>query len=304
MNKKSFFEILGSSITTFKNSLGGILLTYCFAIPLCIGAYLTAIIVFKEPYNQLMTERHTHLTAPMVIIGILLLIFFTYGSTLLQTWQTLVIKNNIFKGVNDLGEALKKSWLKAFQILLLLILTIPLFIFICFVAANFFPPCINFLPLLQIPLLPFGIVLIGIILSEEKFSKAFANALGICLSNYFRILIFFILLVIMLLILLIGIVVLMFIFKFVLIGLTPLIFLGSLFLQLTVTPFYICFFTELFLDGQGSISKYAFEQEESYPEVIDISDVVDQMPPQPQQTYKDEPPEGLRQIGGDYNDRK
>ncbi|MBQ2312687.1 MAG: hypothetical protein II183_00800, partial [Elusimicrobiaceae bacterium] len=63
-------------------------------------------------------------------------------------------------------------------------------------------------------------------------------------------------------------------------------------------------FTELFLDGQGSISKYAFEQEESYPEVIDISDVVDQMPPQPQQTYKDEPPEGLRQIGGDYNDRK
>ena len=304
--KKSFLEILRRAISTFKSAFWGIVLTYCFAIPVLGSIHYIL--------QSFLSNQRGQISTLTIILSILLLIPYIYGGILLQTWQTLIIKSNMFTGLNNLPESFKKSLLKALQICGILIVLIPIFAFIAFMFAKGFPSCIKIMPLLFIPLLPLTLFFTGIVLQESKFINALINAAGICFTYYFKILGYTILLMIVPIIATILIMLLMIIPLFWFIGIILMIFL-----QVMTTPFLNCFFAELYFDlamiDEEKPIEDLTELSESYPDVVDINQEQEQiykeetLQPKMQQEaiqtpHKNETPDGLKQLGGNYEDKK
>ena len=78
--------------------------------------------------------------------------------------------------------------------------------------------------------------------------------------------------------------------------------------QLMIAPFFYCFFTELYFD-LVIIDEDLTNSTESYPEIIDITQPQESknqevLPQQEQQVHKEETLEGLRPLGGNYDDKK
>ncbi len=107
----------------------------------------------------------------------------------------------------------------------------------------------------------------------------------------------------------------LFVFKLLMILLLFAIIIISILFYFMVYPFYACFYVELYLDLATDTENFldnTSSQEESYPEIINLDLPQEQTPAeqvhpkeeQPQKIYPDEPPEGLQQLGGNYNDKK
>ena len=314
--KKSFTEILGRAISTFRSSFGGIFLTYCFALPV--------LAVMQFIFSRIMpTQSKPTPSTAMLILAFTFLIPYFYSLILFQTWQLLVIKSNIFTGVSNLLDAFKKSLLKSLQICLVLIVLIPIFTFLAFNFAKGFPSCVKLMPLFTIPLMPFTMLFIGITLQDGKFINVLINSLGISLTHYFRILGYMLLLMLVSFVVFFLLSALFVILKF----LGPLTFvliaLISFLLYITVYPFCYCFLEELYFDlvmvDDEKPLEDMTELSESYPDIIDVNQTQEPSPEEPlkqeplpqdgniqaeQKPHKDEIPEGLQQLGGNYEDKK
>ena len=238
-----------------------------------------------------------NLSPIMMVFAFIILILLAYGGILLQTWQTLVIKNNIFTSANNLLDAFKKAILKSLKVCLVIIVLLPIFTFLQFIVIKTFPSYINFLPLLYIPFIPLVMLFFGIVLQDAKFINVLADSAGVCFTHYFRILGYMILLIIIPIIttILMGILMLIPLFWFIAIILMVLF-------QLMIAPFFYCFFTELYFD-LVIIDEDLTNSTESYPEIIDITQPQESknqevLPQQEQQVHKEETLEGLRPLGG------
>ena len=306
--KKSFLKILGLAVSTFKSSFWGIILTYCFSVPIAFIFIYIITHIFHIPLgHSAHISNSLHLSPSMAVLAITITILFIYGGILLQTWQTLVIKNNMFTGLNNLAEAFKKSFLKSLKVCLLLIIFTPAFVWINILAVKVFPACINFLSLLFIPFLPLIMIFLGIVLQDVKFTNALINSAALCITYYFRILGYTILILILPIIATILIRLLMIIPLFWFIAIILLIFL-----QFMATPFFICFFAELYFDlvsdGEEKPLEDLTELSQSYPNVVDINQQAEQKSsaemPQEQQEIHEKVPEGLQELGGNYEDKK
>ncbi len=312
--KKSFFEILSSTWSTFKSSFWGIMATWWFAIVVTVAIYWIIGHIFNIQISAFDPKQfqNTPLSAPEII----LVIFNLYIAILLFTWQVLVIKNNAFTGVNNLFAALKKAFSKSLKALAILAILLPIFVIAVIIATKIFPPCAKIIPaIFWFLFVPLAMVPLGVILHDTKFINAVTEAFGICFSHYFRILGFFILLFIMQLILIVLLGIIIFVFRFLVILFLAVIVILAVLLYLTIYPFYTCFFVELYLDLATDVDKFldnTSSQEESYPEIINLDLPQEQTPTeqtqpkedQPQKIYPDEPPEGLQELGGNYGDKK
>ena len=295
-SKKSFLEIIYSAISTFRSSFWEIILTYCFSLPFFAVIYYVL--------HLLQPNKSTNMSPAVIILMIPLF----YGAILLQTWQILIIKDHIFKGVTNLLKTFKKSLLKSLQVCLIVVLFLFILAAAAFILARAFPSCINILPFLCIPLVPFVISFLGIVLQDGKFINILINSLGICVINYFRILEY------MLILMLISFIVMK---SLSMLSIIPLflffVIILIVFFNLMAEPFYICFLEELYfdlviIDGEKPLEDLT-ELSESYPDAIDINQsensvYKEEQTLQSQQNTKEEIPEGLQQLGGNYQDKK
>lgn len=314
--KKSFLEILSSTISTFISSFWGIMGTWCFAIVATVAIHWIVAHIFNIPVNTFDKNsfRNLPLTTPVIILAI----FNICLTVLLFIWQVLVIKNNIFIGVSDLFPALKKACSKSLKVFAILAILFTIFIIVGMLVVKTFslhPSGIKIITaVLGLLFAPLVMLPVGVILHDTKFVNAITKAFGICFSHYFRILGFFILFFVMYLILIALIMIIFFIFKFLLILLFVVIMILAMLFYFTVYSFYTCFFVELYLDlatnEGGNIDDRAVVEEDSYTEITGLNQQPETSPKErtlrqeQQQVYKEEPPEGLKPLGGDYGDKK
>ena len=312
--KKSFLELFVRAVSTFKNSFWGIVLTYCFAVPIAFVLHYIISSYLYTPWQQIGAHQPVHLSPFLVILTIIMIISNFYGSILLETWQTLVIKSNMFTGLSNLFESLKKSFLKALQVCLVLIVFILLYGLVAFITVNV-PACAKkFFLLFLIPFIPFIMMLpICIILQDGKFINVLTNSITVCISNYFKILGYLILLFVMYIIAILLVMAFFTIFKFLLPFFLFIMLILGILTYLSVQPFLFCFMSELYFDLVTIEEERPLEDltelSKSYPDVVDVNQTLEtlsqditQPSQQEQPIHKNETPKGLHQLGGDYED--
>ncbi len=297
MNKKSITELLSDSFATFKESFWGIATTYLVALVLII---IAAVILPKSFFTSMQQKG---LSTDNIASSTISYIF----SLILMVWQTIIIRNNIFSGQSKLFEALKESFPKAFKFLLITfiigIILVPVFIIIsdikiCAVLMPFFaiPALIGGLPFLLM-------ITLGIILRDGNLKEIVISSFGVAL-NYFlpiagRISVIIFLNIAIYIVLIIP----FFIFG----ALSSILLSPSIsFLLIFFIIYFIiyiftnCYFIEMYIDF-ATENKHIDIDEELLIETP-IEDVNQPLPqPQPtQQIVQEQPPEGLRPLGGDY----
>ena len=299
--KKSFSEILGNTVSTFKSSFWGILATYWFVLAAGFAAYFIMEKIFHIPMQQFLNSKNIKLTSPLSIV---LHTLFIYAGILFSTWQILIIKNNIFSGKSNLLQAFKKALSKSLRVCLILIVFLPLFIFIAFWAKEASPLCFNLLPFLTIPLLPLSMLFVGIILEDGKFKDILAHSFGICFTYYFKIFGFLLLLFILIIVGFIAIGLLFIVLKFLIVFMFVIIIL-SILINIMLNPFISCFFVEFYLD----LATEETELNLGDLQLLDADNIAgansDYKKIQTEQAapvHKNEALEGMRPLGGDYGD--
>lgn len=309
MNKKSVFELISDSFATFKESFWGICATYIVAFILLV---IAAVIL---PKSLITSAQQKGLSADKIIFSAIsyLVILIWMG------WQIIIIKNNIFTGQSQLLESFKKALTKTPQIL---ITVVPLFIIVTIVLypVALIPYCgRKFLfPLAEILISPFIIMLpLSVVLQDAPLKISLANSFGLTLIHYFRILLRIFALGILYLLIMIPFVIAVFIFGLTILVGPTMLFMAiiGLLLYVCMQIFSSCYLVELYIDLATENKPVDVEEEllvetpaedinQPFPQQAQPQQQIpgEQTVQPTQQIIQEQPPEGLRPLGGDYKD--
>ncbi len=296
MNKKSVSELLGVSFSTFKESFWGIAATYIFALILIVIATIIL------PKSLMANLQQKGVSADKIIFTTINYIF----STVFMVWQTIIIKNNISSGKNNLLEALQESLPKAVKLLMIMFL-IGLIVIPTLILLSKIQICAVILPFVAIPallaILPFlTMLMLGIILRDGDLKEIVISSAGMGVNYYFPILGRIV--VIILLNMAISLASIIPLFMFGVLGallLGPLLlFLGLIYfiIYIAIYTFSNCYFVEMYIDFASE--EKPLDIEEELLTDLPADTINSQQPQQVQQIISNQIPEGMRPLGEDY----
>ena len=297
--KKSINELIGDSFATLKESFWGLCATFCVLI------FFAIVLVFLSKALNIPLKDMQHNPGNLGPMAILINLFFALISLVLYIWQILIIKNNIFTATSQFGDALKAAFVKTPKVILVMVPMVVLFILIL-------------LPLITFLSYPFFIMIpLGIILQDTNLKSSLVNAFNTTITYYFQILLRLLALVLLYILLMIPLIILGIVFGFTILRGPLFLFIAVAFLLLYVFmyAFTFCYFVEMYLDlateeqsdldiNNDDVQNVNLDYDE-LPSKNGKPEVQGPLNPEsaPQQTYKEEPPEGLRPLGGNYEDK-
>ncbi len=299
--RRNFLDVIFCSFNTFISSIWGLVGSWWLAIIMIVGVSYLSFHVFHISWNQLQATNYHQLSAPIIIIDLIIYLILT----IFMLWQVQIINSNISFGETRFFYSLKTAFLKSWKYIIACILSgivfgiiycvilIPLmFIF----AKNPSTPgkliIVVGLQIINILLMPFGFTfLMGSILDDIGLIKIIKRFFKVALENYFT-LIFSLIYIVLITI------------GFYLIATFSVIIFrkfGFIFMFLGMFLYFsyiLCYLTETYLNLDAN--NIVPEHEDI--EILDITPIEkDQID---EQAFRSNPIEGMSRLGDDHPENK
>ena len=281
--KRTFSELVGDARASFESSFFDVFRAEYFVIIFAAILYLG----LKSGYipEDFFKNIPQNIVITIVVVTI---IIFSYIGILNYIWHISVIKNSMMYGKVDPWNTFKQALSKSPKIYAIsMIEAIPyLGIFVLFLL--FWHNSVTFFLIISLLVLvwailssPGRIIIIGLILEDGNFKDVLKHSIRICFDNYFKILWF-------------------------------LTFRRCFIIYFPRDYFMIELYLDLLPEEYEGLDKGEDLNEllKSYPDVIDVNQSQESIYQEKTQEYKaqaphkDNPPEGLQQLGGNYEDKK
>ncbi|MCR5504182.1 MAG: hypothetical protein K6E94_01190 [Elusimicrobiaceae bacterium] len=299
--RRNFIDVIGCSFRTFMSSIWGLVGSWWLAIIMIVGVSYLSSHVFHIPWSQLQTNNYHQLSAPILIIDLVIYLILT----IFMLWQVQIINSNISFGETRFFYSLKTAFLKSWKYIIACILSgivfgiiycvilIPLmFIFAKNPSTSGKLIIVVGLQIINILLMPFGFTfLMGSILDDIGLLQVIKRFFKVALENYFT-LIFSLIYIVLVTI------------GFYLIATFSVIIFrkfGFIFMFLGMFLYFsyiLCYLTETYLNLDAN--NIVPEHEDI--EILDITPIEkDQID---EQTFRSNPIEGMSRLGDDHPENK
>ena len=278
--KRTFSELVEDARANFESSFVNVFRAEYLVL-------IIALLLYWCSKNGYISEEYLknilqNIPEPILItIAIILPIIFSYIGTLIYIWHISVIKNSMMYGKvdswNTFKEALSKSpKIYAISMLEFIPYLVLFILFFLFWRNSLFITILILLTLLWAILAsPRKIIIIGLILEDGNFKDVLKHSIKICFDNYFKILWF-------------------------------LTFRRCFVVYFPRDNFLIELYLDLLPEEYEGLDKGEDLNDllKSYPDVIDVNQQELNIQRQEQPVHKNEVPEGLQQLGGNYEDKE